>query len=180
MSPVQRSFLKLLSAETGAVAVDANYPYLHRGEVWHPTSLPAASVRNTVQFLRALRRPAREMHTRAFFGVSALLEEAGHTVFLAGSCGLQLLLALDLPEVLLARCSFVAFGPVARGRPACPGIVVIGRRDWVAWRQCLPADRTVACGHLGYLKQHDFLPICAEFVRQQQAHLRAAGHASAL
>lgn len=179
LSPVQHVFLERLAAATGTIAVPANYPYHGRDGTWRPTFLPVASLRNAVQFLRALRRRGVG-RSRAFFGVSALLEQAGHTVFLAGSCGLQLLVALDLPEVLLARCSFVAFGPVAVERPACPGLVVTGRRDWVAWRHRLRADHTVECGHLGYLENRDFPAICAGFVREQQARVRRAGHAAAL
>lgn len=175
LSPAQRRFLGRLAHATGAVAVGGNFPYWAETPPWRAMSLPRASLNNLTHYLGA-RGPAFRARHRA--SVLSLIAAAEQTIFLAGSCGLELLRRLDLPDEALARVAFVAFGPVARSRPACAGIVVQGRRDWVSRPFAVQPDFRVACGHLGYLEDDDFARICADFVSQQRER-RAVSHAAA-
>jgi hypothetical protein len=165
LSPQQRTFLDRLVAASGAVPVDLNFPYVMKTPPWQPTPLLRASVNNARQFLQARRGSFRALHRNS---VIALVARATRTVFLSGSCGLELLRRLELPAQTLGRIAFVAYGPVTKSRPACEGVVVQGRRDWIsrAFSSCRP-DRRVACGHLDYLADETFARICADFVASQ-------------
>lgn len=159
LSPSQVAFLKALELAEGA-AVPWNFPY-QPGPEHRPTPLWLASFRNASMYL-ASRRPAfREQHRQT---VLKLLARAERTVFLAGSCGPELLANLDLPEAELARCRLVAYGPVARQLPTCPALLIQGQGDWLSRWYFWRVDHRIDSGHMDYLESPEVLRLCREFI----------------
>jgi hypothetical protein len=126
-----------------------------------------ASWNNYSQY-RASRRPAFAARHRP--AVSALLARAETTLFLAGSCGLELLVNLDLPPEELARVQVFAYGASARRRPECGLRTVHARWDWVALLGARgrlgPPDHRVGGGHLGYLRRPEVLALASAYVEE--------------
>ena len=149
LSPTQAAFLAELPLPTTG-KVSLNFPYSTGvgAQPFWPTPLLVASVHNARQHL-ASRRPAFAEKYRPL--VAALLARAERTLFLAGSCGLELFNNLRLPESLLRRVTIFAYGPVARRRPDCACLLVQGRRDWISRQYFLRADAYVDAGHMNYL-----------------------------
>ena len=163
LDPVQTAFLAALPVPAAA-RVAANFPY-PTDETFPPftrTPLLLASWRNGWQHL-ASRRPAFAERHRAT--VEALLARAGRTLFLTGSCGLELFNNLRLPTSALRRVTIFAYGPVARRRPDCACLLVQGRRDWISRGYFRQADAYVDGGHLHYLTNPDVLTLAAESAR---------------
>ncbi len=164
LSPAQAAFLAKLPLPA-AGRVPLNFPYSTgvTARPFTPTPLLVASVRNARQHL-ASRRPAFAREHRP--AVVALLAHAERTLFLAGSCGLELFNNLGLPEDLLRRVTILAYGPVARRRPDCACLLVQGRHDWISRRYFCPADVYVDGGHMDYLAQPAVLALARESVRR--------------
>lgn len=159
LSPSQAAFLNALELPEGA-AVPWNFPY-QPGPEHRPTPLWLASLRNGSMYL-ASRRPAfREQHREP---VLKLLAGAERTVFLAGSCGPELLANLNLPQADLERCRLFAYGPVGRKLPACPAVLVQGRSDWLSRWYFRRVDHRIDAGHMDYLESPDALRLCREFI----------------
>lgn len=178
LSVEQQHFLQQLQGP-GRRLIDCNYPYRPDGAAHRHTPLWRASVSNLRQYLAA--RAARVVdadRTR----VVALLEQAPMTVLLAGSCGLQLLTALQLPQALRARLAVFAYGPVCTV-PASFGQlrVLQGQRDWIS-RALFGAavDLRPACGHMDYLRDAVVVADCRVFIAQLEHTLqgRADAHRS--
>ena len=168
LSPAQAAFLAALPLpDAGKVALNFPYPAGASVRPFSPVALLVASVRNARQHL-ASRRPAfAEVYRRP---VAALLARADRTLFLAGSCGLELFNNLLLPAGLLRRVTILAYGPVARRRPDCACLLVQGRRDWLSRRYFRRADTYVDAGHMDYLA----CPAVLALARERVARLVAA------
>ncbi len=98
--------------------------------------------------------------------VEALLARADRTLFLAGSCGLELFNNLALPADTLRRVTIFAYGPVARRRPGCACLLVQGRRDWFSRRYFRTVDARVNTGHMDYLANPEVAKLAVETVRR--------------
>ena len=157
LSPVQAAFLAALPL-TDAERGPLNFPYRAGLAPHRPTPLLRASWHNTRLTLAAQRPGFARAHAAP---VDAELSLATRTLVLAGSCGLELLRALDLPAATLARLHVLAYGPVSRGRPACAVETVVGRGDRISLVRPAAADHVVPCGHLDYLTSPDVLGIAA-------------------
>ncbi len=171
LSPAQRAFLEALPLASEE-RLDVNFPYAPASGPWRRTALPLASVRNTRDYLAA-RRPgfARE-HAGA---VRDILTRADRTLVLAGSCGLELLAGLRLDDAALRGVHVLAYGPVARSRPAGVSLeVVVGRRDALARRWARRADHLIDAGHLDYLASQEFEEIAVRAVERLRADASAA------
>ncbi|WP_184621644.1 hypothetical protein [Xanthomonas sp. 3058] len=172
LSAEQDAFLQQLRGP-GRQLVDGNYPYRCDNAPYQRTPLWRASVSNAGQYLAArAARVADADRTR----VATLLERTPLTVLLAGSCGLQLLTALQLPQAIRARLAVFAYGPVCSA-PASFGQLrlVQGRADWIS--RALFAgtvDLAPACGHMDYLREATVLADCKRFI----AGIEQAGQAS--
>jgi hypothetical protein len=164
LSPTQRRFLDGLGAP-GAIKVRLNFPYRAGTPAHADISLLRASYHNAIQYLAARGRAFRERHRGR---VLDLLAEADRTLFLAGSCGLELLAGLDLPAPALARIRVFAYGPVARRRPAVACRLVQGRRDWISRLWFREPDLRIEAGHLDYLERPDTRAACEDYVRLVQ------------
>lgn len=165
LSPMQQAFLERL-AGPGRLLVPYNFPYEPTGRAHRPTGLLRASLNNYREY-RNSRCPAYRQRYRP--AVKALLQRAPRTVFLAGSCGLELLFNLRLEVEDLARMFVFAYGPVARALPDCHCVIVRGRRDWVCSRFVGTSSYEVDCGHLDYLRHERVHRICEALVHRVAA-----------
>jgi hypothetical protein len=171
LSPEQEAFLDALLVPDAA-RIRRNLPYADDTPPFRDVSLAAASWHNVRQYLGSRRPEFADTHRPA---VLRMLARAERTVLLAGSCGLELLANLSLPDAALGRIHVFAYGPVARHRPACETLVVRGRGDWIAAPWGKPADCLVGGGHMTYLRNPEVLASCAAFVARVAA---SAGTAS--
>ncbi|NJB94902.1 hypothetical protein GGR72_003281 [Xanthomonas arboricola] len=175
LSMQQRHFLQQLQGP-GRRLIDCNYPYRLDSPPPRRTPLWRASVSNACQYLAA--RAARVADADRM-RVVALLDQVPTTVLLAGSCGLQLLTALRLPQALRTRLAVFAYGPVCN----TPGTfgqlrVVQGSGDWISRALFAGApDLTPACGHLHYLRDATVLAECQAFIAQVEQAVQGREHA---
>ncbi|PPT76008.1 hypothetical protein XaplCFBP3122_11115 [Xanthomonas arboricola pv. populi] len=175
LSMQQQHFLQQLQGP-GRRLIDSNYPYRLDSPPHRRTPLWRASVSNARQYLAA--RAARVANADRM-RVVALLEQAPTTVLLAGSCGLQLLTALRLPQALRTRLAVFAYGPVCNA-PATFGQlrVVQGSGDWISRALFAGApDLTPACGHMHYLRDATVLAECQAFIAQLEQAVQGREHA---
>jgi hypothetical protein len=161
LSPLQEKFLAALPLPA-AVKSPLNFPYAVSAEGWRNPSLLRASLANGRQYFESRRPAFAERYAPA---VLRQLAQARCTVILAGSCGLELLVNLKLPADALTGVRVFAYGPVARRRPACPCVLVQGRRDWISRWWFPQVDHRVNCGHLDYLESPEVLALCIEMLR---------------
>ncbi len=169
LSPEQQAFLDALPVPEHA-KVRRNFPY-EESLPYREVSLAVASVNNVRQFLRAGSATFAERHRAP---VRRMLEGADDTLFLAGSCGLELLAGLLLSPAELARVSVFAYGPVARRAPACEIVCVRGRGDWVSRAWVTSVDHLVAGGHMHYLENADVRRLCVAMLRRLETRIHGA------
>lgn len=163
LTPAQTAFLEALPLPA-AGRVPVNFPYPDdTGEIFAPVPLLIASVRNARQYLSARRAAFASRHGPA---VAALLVRAERTLFLAGSCGLELFNSLSLHAETRRRVTIFAYGPVARRRPDCEAFLVQGRRDWLSRRYFRAVDARVDAGHMDYLSDPAVFTLAADLVRR--------------
>ncbi len=163
LSPEQENFLALLAAPTSENSFNRlplNFPYIPDSRPFRDTSLIRASWNNFRGFLRSRRPDFARIHRP---DVLSVIESAAHTVFLAGSSGLELFNNLDLPESAEHRCTLIGYGPIARRLPRhANAIIVQGSRDFLSRALFRHHALTVRCNHLGYLRDPAFLRICQD------------------
>ncbi|ATC63847.1 hypothetical protein CMV30_07750 [Nibricoccus aquaticus] len=163
LSPEQENFLALLAAPTGENSFNRlllNFPYIPDSRPFRDTPLLRASWNNLLGYARS-RRPSFILNYRP--SVFAAIARATHTIFLAGSSGLELFNNLDLPESAERRCTLICYGPIARRLPRhATTIIVQGSRDFLSRALFRHPALTVRCNHLGYLRDPAFLRICQE------------------
>jgi hypothetical protein len=159
LSPMQQAFLDAIVPR--AIQIPQNFPYDSRSVDYRHTSLLKASVNNGWLYFRSRSLAFRQRHQPTLQG---LLSESDDTIFLAGSCGLELFNNLALPPLLLGRVLIVAYGPVARRRPDCRHELIGGRGDLISRRFFPRPDHSVDCSHLGYLANDDVRRLCRAFV----------------
>lgn len=170
LSPLQARFLADVAqaGASGWSVVDRNFPYGDPGEPHRDVPLLPASVANARQYLASRHGAFAERHRAT---VLTLLARAPFTVFLAGSCGLELFANLHLPDAARTRCRILAYGPVARRAPDVRLDVVVGVRDWMSrglFR--LPAGvprHTLRCGHRDYLSAPGMRELAVAFIRRE-------------
>ncbi len=148
LSPEQAAFLASL-ALAPAEMLALNFPWDAATLPHREVSLARASVANASQFLRAPRASFEAKHRGV---LDPLLARADHVVFLAGSCGLELLRGLSPPPAVWPRLHVIAYGPVARARPHFDCHLVGGRRDPVSRVFFRETDTVVDADHMGYLR----------------------------
>ena len=158
LSPEQEHFLDSLELPD-EVQVRLNFPYLPDSPPHRDTQILIASWNNIACYQASRKLPVEERQA-----VSALIERSERTVFLAGSCGLELFNNLNLGRAELARTEVFAYGPFARRRPECRHVLVQGRRDWISKRCFRKVDHIVDCGHLDYLAHPETLRLAREFI----------------
>lgn len=163
LSPVQTAFINRL-AKPGRTLAQLNFPYFTGASdstTFEAVGLFTASLNNSRDYL-ASRRPVFEKNYQ--MPVAGLLARAQHTVFLAGSCGLELFNNLNLPAALLKTTSVFAYGPVARKRPVCHHFLVQGDNDRISQIWFRNVDSKVRSGHMNYLVNPELLTLCEHFI----------------
>lgn len=176
LSPLQRDFARSLAEQTGVPCLEENFPYTRPAVAWRRRPLWRESLSVLLQYASARRANFAGKHRPP---VLAMLARADQTVLLAGSCGLHLLQQLRLPDDALTRISFIAYGAVARQRPAAPGIVVLGRRDWIARGRGPAPDYRIDADHLDYLTNAEFLSLAVNFIRRRVVAAERLRHVAA-
>ncbi|WP_370979406.1 hypothetical protein [Agaribacterium sp. ZY112] len=157
LSPLQVSFAQPL-VRAGGKLHKTNFPYDKQMEAFSPVNIIKASYHN----YGAFRSSKRACFAERYSGyVDALFVEYSQVLFLAGSCGLELLNNLSFSKDLQSRMSVLAYGPVTR-KPRCasavqfPVTIVKGRYDLISRLSHHKADYIVGCGHLSYLANSAF------------------------
>ncbi|MEA9586318.1 hypothetical protein VC279_08455 [Xanthomonas sp. WHRI 10064A] len=175
LSAEQHEFLHALQGARRRL-IACNYPYWPDSAPHRRTPLWRASLSNARHYLKARAGRVAEADRAR---VSALLQQTPRTVLLAGSCGLQLLTALQLPHALRARLAVFAYGPVCR-TPAAFGHlrVVQGQGDRISRALFDGAvELTPACGHMEYLRDAAVLASCQAFVAEVEQHVQSGADA---
>jgi hypothetical protein len=165
LNPIQKAFLDALPVPE-ACKVRVDFPYPEASPPHRPIPLPLASWNVSRQLLASRRAPFAARHRPP---VQALLGRADRTLFLAGSCGLELLANLELPSTDRARIHVFAYGPVVRRLPDCEVRAVRGRRDWISRlgsRGVFRAPLQVEGAHLDYLRDPAVLALASSYLEE--------------
>lgn len=169
LSPQQLAFGKALQSRCpGTELVATNFPYAHQTPPHRTVPLWRASLANTRQYLAARRSDFALIHRPA---VTQCFDHYSQVLILAGSCGLALLNALQLPEAYRHKLWVLAYGPVAKARGPWQGALVQGRRDRLSRWYFSEVDHLVNAGHMDYLVGDALLEIAVAALRQWQASL---------
>ena len=167
LSPIQHAFLSQV-ATPDVELLDLNFPYRH-GPCFTPTPLWQASINNLKQYLLSRKH---EYGTRHRSDVVDVINKAHHTVFLAGSCGLELFTNLHLSAEAMQRCTLIAFGPVTRQVPAGVRVIIAqGTRDLLSRFFVSRCDHPLECSHLDYLTNPTFVRLCQDIIQQEFSKL---------
>lgn len=162
LSPQQEAFLTQLAAP-GRLLVRRNFPYDADVRPWRSTPLWRASLSNLRDYFTSRSERFRARHAPALL---ALLARAPRTLFLTGSCGLEILLNLRLSPADAERVRVFAYGPVARRRPEVASLLVRGSRDWISRLFAPRADHAAGASHLDYLADPEVLALCKRWVAE--------------
>jgi hypothetical protein len=168
LSPLQRAFLD--QSVPDDAQIPTNFPYDSSSAPYRPTPLTIASIRNSWQYFRSRSPSFRTQYTSRIIG---LIERRESTIFLVGSCGLELFNNFSLPSPLIERIRLFAFGPVARRRPDCEHLLVGSRKDWLSRCFFPTPDRWVDCTHMDYLRSPAVRTLWNEFVGHEVGIRRA-------
>ncbi|HEV3088708.1 MAG TPA: hypothetical protein VGX96_15970 [Candidatus Elarobacter sp.] len=162
LAPDQEAFLDALPV-TESERVRYNFPFDETTPPWAAIPLWRASLNNIGQFYRSRGAAFARAHREA---VLTMLSSAERTVLLAGSCGIELLNNLALPEGVLRTVFVFGYGPAARRRPACRHLLVGSRRDLISRFWFTVPDAWVGVGHLDYLASDELRARCVAFIER--------------
>lgn len=173
LSPEQQAFLDALPLPSSA-KLSINFPYRADTQPWRAIPLLIGSVNNARQYARS-RRPVFAADHAAH--MQQLIAQARRTLILAGSCGLELFVNLQLPREALKTVHIFAYGPTARRRPDCACVLVQGRRDWISRCWFRTVDHLVDCAHRDYLQSPEVLTLCLKLLHSLDGHRHGAADA---
>ena len=162
LSPAQRDFLASVSMPQGA-RVGNNFPYWTGSPDYRPSPLAKASINNALIYIWSRSRAFRDTYSHS---VLQLIAGRERTIFLAGSCGLELFNNLNLPVDVIRKVSIFAYGPVARRRPDCVHLLVGATRDSISKHYFPAPDHIVDSGHMNYLSNPIVRTLCREFIER--------------
>lgn len=168
LSPQQKAFLD--QSVHGDAQVLTNFPYDPSSAPYRATPVAIASIRNGWQYFGSRSPSFSTKHTSR---IIRLIERRDRTIFLTGSCGLELFNNFRLPSALIGRIRLFAFGPVARRRPDCEHLLVGSRKDWLSRFFFPTPDHWVNCTHLDYLRSTAVRTLWKEFVGHEVGSRRA-------
>jgi hypothetical protein len=162
LSPLQQDFLASVSMSE-QVQVGNNFPYRTGSPDYRPSPLIKASINNAFSYIWSRSRAFRDAHSHT---VRQLIAKRERTIFLAGSCGLELFNNLELPADVIRKVSIFAFGPVARRRPFCVHLLVGSSQDSISKHYFPAPDHVVESGHMNYLSNPTVRTLCREFIER--------------
>lgn len=163
LSPVQSAFINQLARPERRL-IRLNFPYFCHADNTpgiRPARLLTASFNNSRDYYTSRYHSFQQRYQSS---VAELLAQAKNTVLLAGSCGLELFNNLHLPGELMPSTTLIAYGAVARKRPACRHILIQGDRDWLSKIYFRSVDYKVSCGHMNYLSSPEVFAICERYI----------------
>ncbi len=173
LSPVQAQFLSRFT-KNGRRLINLNFPYEPCSRHWSAPHLLIASLSNIRDYTISRLSHFQQRYAPS---VCRLINEADHTVFLAGSCGLELLNNLKLPAETCSRFSVFAYGPVARSLPATRHLTVQGQQDRISRIWFDRVDVRVNAGHMDYLCCPEVHDRCEAFISEME-HQMMSNYAS--
>lgn len=160
LTVAQLEFLKASPAASGEI-LELNFPYEAAGPRFRRMPLWRASLNNAMQYLGSRRAAFRLRHREPFIEKFSPYERV---ILLAGSCGLELLVNLQLPEALRAKLHVFAFGPVSRSLPEVGTLwLVQGKRDLISRGWHRRPDYLIDCHHLNYLEAEETRTLFVRF-----------------
>jgi len=143
--------------------LEYNFPYRQTYPYPERFSVLSASIHNVAHFLRS-RRPAFKQRYRD--AVAEILSPYEAVILLAGSCGLELLINLDLPAEIRRRLHVFAYGPVSLRRPETASLFIVqGKYDFISRFFHREAHQRIRCFHMGYLLAPETLRLFQDFCR---------------
>lgn len=141
-----------------------NFPWQETFPFPEPFQLLSASLNNVLHYFESRRQVFREAHRSV---VVELFAEYDAVILLAGSCGLELLNNLDLPEQTRQRLHVFAYGPVSRNRPQVASCFLVqGEQDLISWVFHREVDIRFPCGHMSYLTAPKTLSLFESYYRK--------------
>lgn len=162
LSPVQRGFFER-SPVLEEERLRLNFPYVPSME-WRETPLIRASISNASQYFTSRRPDFSQRYREGFLGAFG---GAGAVILLAGSCGLELLVNLRLPESFRRVLHVFAYGPVSRSVPDCASLVLVqGSRDAISRHWHRKVDHVIPCGHMEYLETEEMMRLFTSFYQR--------------
>jgi len=146
-----------------------NFPYSGTAAGWRSIPLWQASIHNTLQYWTS-RHEAFSLKYREH--IMATFAGYERMIFLAGSCGLELLVNLRLPPEFMQRVHVFAYGPVSRSLPECALLWrVRGRQDHLSKRWHPVVDHILECGHMDYLESLETQRLFSDFYQKSTSPL---------
>ncbi len=141
-----------------------NFPYHETFPFPEPVGIVRASLSNAAHLLESWLPTCGTRHRDQ---VAEIFHRHDAVILLAGSCGLELLNNLRLPDEILGRIHVFAFGPVSRRLPRTASHVFVqGTGDFYSRLCHRRPDHRVSCGHMGYLRSPETLDLFNKFCRQ--------------
>ncbi len=161
LSHIQKEFISRL--ESPACKLFYNFPYVStEGQENEP--LWKASMQNIRQFL-IYQSPESQKHLRLHLDHFAA--SCDQIIFLAGSCGLELLNVALSSESQKKLAHVFAYGPVAKAYPDFPCTLIQGSKDYLSQFFFKQVDeRVTTLGHMNYLEH----PRVFEIIQQNLVH----------
>lgn len=159
LSAVQREFQRR-SAIPDSHWLSNNFPY-DETFPFEPPNLAIASWNNVHHYFESRTEAFRKRHGAQ---VAEIFSRHERVIVLAGSCGLELLDNLELPEQVRQRLHVFAIGPVSRRLPETAShLLVQGKRDWISRLFHSKAAAMVDCSHMDYLEHAETLRLFDDF-----------------
>lgn len=156
LSLEQREFQQCSAVPT-ANWLTYNFPWRETFPFPENYPLLGASWNNLRHYVNSRRAVFYEQHREEVVHQLAGLDAV---ILLAGSCGLELLNNLRLPDETLKRLHVFAYGPVSRLRPRVGSCFLVqGEHDFISRLFHQHVDLRFPCSHMGYL-------LAAETLRQ--------------
>lgn len=137
-----------------------NFPY-HETFPFPRPNLIRASLNNSCHYYFSRFGGFRDRHRDQVIGIFSRYEKV---ILLAGSCGLELLNNLELPDDIRGRLHVFSYGAVSRKLPdTASHLMVQGSRDFISKIFHRRVDHCYAGSHMGYLRSPETLGLFNSF-----------------
>jgi hypothetical protein len=140
-----------------------NFPY-HETFPFRSPNLIRASLNNSCHYYFSRFSGFRDRHRDQVIGIFSGYEKV---ILLAGSCGLELLNNLELPDDIRSRLHVFSYGAVSRELPdTASHLMVRGSQDFISRIFHRHADHCYASSHMGYLRSPETMRLFNSFCRR--------------
>lgn len=169
LAPDQEQTAQVLG-KLGLDVYPLNFPYQEQMAPYQKIPIIRASIANLRMYLQSRREEFANRYRPQF---CERISQHAFTLVLAGSCGLEIINNLRLPDEIKKKLHIFAYGPVARKQPDISCTLVQGRRDWLSKYFFSRVDVVVNCGHMDYLQWPDVLRALKATVLRLQKAMKA-------